>query len=110
MERWNIGTLELLSSQDPPQQVQTPSQIPGPEEIQVVQQVVELINLESLLCSGLERPGFPISIVESPAKASEELTHSQLGFTVTVVRSRIDEDSTAPFVDQEVPAPEIPVE
>ena len=72
--------------------------------------MVELINLDPLLCSSLERPSLPIRIVESPAKASEELTHGQLRFTVTVVRSRIDEDSTAPFVDQEVPAPEIPVE
>ena len=86
------------------------AEIADTEEIEVVEQMVEPIDGESLLGAGRQRVHLGIPIVEPLAHAAKESEHSELGFPISVIACGIDQHGAPAFVRKVVAAPKVSVQ
>src|SRR3990172_3685078 len=84
-------------------------EITHPEQVEVVEQMVQIVDWETLSPTGDQGTGFGVSLIKAVRETSEELRHPQFGFRPTEVAGRGDQARLTPGAGPNVAPPQIPV-
>lgn len=80
------------------------------KEVEVVEQVVEFVDIETAGGAWSEGVGFVVGGVEIRGEAAEEVCHGEVGFASAEVDRGVNENGGAGGIDKVVAAPEVAVE
>src|SRR5690606_29027245 len=79
--------------------------IAATEKVDVYEQRVQLVDIETLAETRRVRECGLVSLIKSPVKSPEQFGHSQINLTVTEIYRGVDETRIARVVNDQITAP-----
>src|SRR3990172_9227635 len=84
-------------------------EITHPEQVEVVEQMVQIVDWETLSPTADQGTGFCVSLIKAVRETSEELRLPQFGFRPTEVAGRVDQARLTAWSGQDVARPQVSV-
>ena len=83
--------------------------IPAPEHVQMIQQLIQIVQVPSVLIARLQHSRFLIGVIKSRRKPAEQFRHGNVGLGMPVIDRRINEPALSVISGDHVSRPQVSV-